>query len=112
MKQITLENGMIKGTDIVPEKIGNTEKIYVPLRENCFFGGFVDFTPRKFNSCIEDRLSILRLCDKYNDEDKGYSQVNAFAKARRNSKKYHKSGTFTKYYYAFINFYKVEEGEK
>lgn len=103
MKQITLENGMIKGTDIVPQKIGTTEKIYVPLRENCFFGGFVDFTPRKFNSCIEDRLSTLRLCN----ENKEYAEVNAFAKARRNSKKYHKTGTFTEYYYAFIDFYKV-----
>lgn len=106
MKKITLENGMIKGTEIVPEKVGKTEKIYVPLRENCFFGGFVEFTPGKFNSCIEDRLSTLRLC-----KGKEYSEVNAFAKARRNSK-VHYGSLATKYYYAFIDFYKVKGEER
>jgi hypothetical protein len=103
MEKINLEDGKIKGTEIVPEKIGATEKIYVPIRENCFFGGFVKFTPRKFNSCIEDRLSTLQLCDK----NKEYSEVNAFAKARRNSKVHYVQGTLTEYYYAFIDFYKV-----
>src|SRR4030042_295890 len=103
IEKIVLEDGKIKGTEIVPKKVGTTEKIYVPIRENCFFGGFVDFTPAKFYGCIEDRLSTLRLC-----KGKEYSKVNAFAKARRNSKVNYVQGTLTKYYYAFIDFYKVK----
>ena len=105
-EKIILENGMIKGTNTTPKKIGETKKIRVPIRESCFFGGFVAFTPAKFESCIRDWLSVLEL------ENKEYSKVNAFAKARRNSKKYHVPQSFTEYYYAFIDFYKVEGGEK
>jgi hypothetical protein len=104
-KKIVIENEKVKGTDITPKKIGETQQIYVPLRENGFFGGFVEFDKkRKPLLCIEDRLSTLRICGENKEE---YSEVNAYAKARRNSKKYKKQGTLTDYYYMFIDFYKI-----
>ncbi len=105
IEKITLENGKVKGTDVVPTKIGTTEEIYVPLRENGFFGGSVQLDKEgSFQSSIESRLRTLQPWDGVDNE---YSGVNAFAKARRNSKKYNKMGTLTEYLYAFIDFYKV-----
>ena len=98
IEQIILKDGKIKGTDITPKKVGTTQKIVVPIQIDGFFGGVVKFLPTKFESNIQERLATLQM------ENKEYLEVNAFSKARRNSKKY-STPIFNVYYKAFIDFH-------
>ncbi len=101
IEQIVLEDGKIKGTNVTPKKIGETQKIRVDTKINGFFGGCVELRPTVFDDNIQERLKRLQT------ENKEYLEANKYAKARRNSKKYRALGTFNEHYKAFIDFYKL-----
>ena len=101
IEKIVLEDEKIKGTNITPKKVGETQEIRVDTRINGFFGGAVNLLPTRFESAIQDRLDTLKMTNKK------YLEVNSFSKARRNSKKYSSLGTFNTWYNTFIDFYKI-----
>jgi len=101
IEQIVIKNGKIKGTNIIPKKVGETQKIRVDTQINGFFGGIVKLLPENFEKSIQDRLNTLQMSNKE------YLEVNAFSKAKRNSKRYTALGTFNIWYNASIDFYKI-----